>query len=168
MMDLKAILEKLQGELEENTNAIESLSEGLEQKEEEIKETDKMIILLESGIVQQQEKKDNLLKEYKDLVKEVKRRKATDCISTGINKLFAKDDSNEDKIDVNYTIERAEKIIEKEESMSQTRVMSGILNEYRRIERRTDINEEERCRLLLKLCDRMEAETNKLRDMIGK
>lgn len=164
-MNLNDVLEMLKQQAEKNAGTIQKLSDKMESTEKQIENADNTLQLLESCYTQTTQEREELIKTYREIVSEVRRKKATACVNAGINKVLIKDEDSTIKLDC--SIEKAERALEKEESISQTHVMSNILNDYRYIERRTDITDQERYKLLLRLCDKMSAETDKLRDMIG-
>ena len=91
------------------------------------------------------------------MAREIKCKKAAGCIASGINKFFADIDDD----DMKEAIEKVEKAVEDEKSISQTYVLSTILNEYRYTARRTDITEEEKIKRLRRLKDQLALEADK-------
>lgn len=89
-MNLNEVLEMLQREAVKHKDAIQSLSDEKEAKESEIQEIDDLIVMLESFILKKKEERKILVNEYNELIEEIRRKKITGCMASGVDNFVTK------------------------------------------------------------------------------
>ena len=114
MNNLNALLESLKQRMEVKTAAIQDLSDEIELKQMEIKETEDMLSLLESFMSQLLEDRDILLDEYDVLLNKARKRKVTSFMPSTINEFRTRANK---VVNIEETEEKARRIIEKEEQI---------------------------------------------------
>lgn len=147
MKEYQSIYERMDARRRAKMEEVAQMEENLEAKAQEIEDIDEEIAHLERELAETMELRTECQVEYTKLYEEAKRKKILDCISTVIKRAFLISDEKSADIDI--------------ESIAQTRKISGILNEYRHIKRRKDMDEAEKQKILDSLNKQLIEETNK-------
>jgi hypothetical protein len=140
MNNLNELLESLKQRMDQKATAIQDLSDEIELKQMEIKETEDMLSLLESLMSQLLEDRDTLLDEYDDLLNKARRRKVTSFMPSSINEFRTRANK---VVNVEETEEKARRIIEKEEQILASYKVTEKINKLRYKLRKSPEEEQE-------------------------
>lgn len=140
MNNLNELLESLKQRMDQKATAIQDLSDEIELKQMEIKETEDMLSLLESLMSQLLEDRDTLLDEYDDLLNKARRRKVTSFMPSSINEFRTRANK---VVNVEETEEKARRIIEKEEQILASYKITEKINKLRYKLRKSPEEEQE-------------------------
>lgn len=140
MNNLTELLESLKQKMDTKAAAIQDLSDEIELKQMEIKETEDMLSLLESLMSQLLEDRDILLDEYDVLLNRAKRRKVTSFMPSSINEFRTRANK---VVDIEETEAKARRIIEKEEHILASYKITEKINKLRYKLRKTPEEEQE-------------------------
>ena len=140
-MDLNAVLSMLKTKMEKKANAIQDLSDEIELKQMEIKETDDAISLLQSFLTQLMNERDEMLDEYDELLNKARKNKVMSFMPSGINKFAFR--TEVEQVNIKESEEKAQRIIEKEEALVSSYKLTERINQLRYKVRKTDVEEKE-------------------------
>lgn len=140
-MDLNAVLSMLKTKMEKKANAIQDLSDEIELKQMEIKETDDAISLLQSFLTQLMNERNEMFDEYDELLNKARKNKVMSFMPSGINKFAFR--TEVEQVNIKESEEKAQKIIEKEEALVSSYKLTERINQLRYKVRKTDVEEKE-------------------------
>ena len=127
--------------MEKKANAIQDLSDEIELKQMEIKETDDAISLLQSFLTQLMNERDEMLDEYDELLNKARKNKVMSFMPSGINKFAFR--TEVEQVNIKESEEKAQRIIEKEEALVSSYKLTERINQLRYKVRKTDVEEKE-------------------------
>ena len=147
MKDYKARYERMDARRKAKLDEMVQLEESLIKTANEIEELEEDIKNAERELADLKEAKMAYQIEYTKLYNEAERKRMLECITTKIKRMFLV------STETNTCIESGEKV-------TQTKKISALYDEYRYTERRKDISEQEREKILTRLQKQIADETD--------